>query len=613
MSTPPAPVPMPETPGSPEEHPVAEVRPSGAARPLWPRIQSRLWWLTAVSLVVAIVLFISAFRHRGPRITVHFRQGFGIKPGDRLRYRGIEVGEVTAVSVDRELRGIDVHLELVREATRLAREGSRFWIERPRLSLSRMSGLETVVGAKFLAVLPGAVDGARATHFEGIESPLTIIDSEVVEILIRFRDGHGLDVGDPVKYRGIMIGEVVAVELNPDLDGVNVRVRLIESARTLARAGSQFWIERPKVSLTSVRGLDTLVGGRYLAVLPGPGKAEPLAVFDGLEAPPPTEERLEGGLEIVLEGDLRYGLEVGAPVRYRGLTVGHVVAVGLANDAAHVETRVYLQPAYKQLVRDNSQFWSTSGIDVSFGLSGLQLNAENLETIAAGGMAFATPTQPGRSVSTGHRFTLHKKPENEWLEWRAHLLVGDAQLSPGVSLPQPLRVAVRWREKLLGFERDRQRQGWVIVLQDDRLLGPADLLLPIEGSVRNETTLEIGGQSLQLVADQGHRSGGLAVYSLPAEFARTVRAERWPLDKIKPDASPQDCLATTGPQDMNFDLPASRLRRSDQGWLVDPSRSLNADAHGACVVLPNDGVLAGIMLWENGKARIVPVSPSLLP
>ena len=55
---------------------------------------------------------------------------------------------------------------------------------------------------------------------------------------------------------------------------------------------------------------------------------------------------------------------------------------------------VFSETEFRRLVREKTEFWSTSGIDLQFGLTGFQLDAETLTTIAAGGVAMATPDSP---------------------------------------------------------------------------------------------------------------------------------------------------------------------------------------------------------------------------
>jgi paraquat-inducible protein B len=487
-------------PGPPPEggsFPVADVRSSKAAsaKSSGKGLITRVWLLTGLCLVVAIVLVVWNQKPSGPSITIRFEQGHGLKPGNTLQHRGIEVGEVTAVQLDAANDGVVVTVELQPRAKSLARHGSEFWIVRPRVSLTRITGLDTVVGARYLSVQPGPENSDSKFAFDGLETPLTLIDSEAVDVSIQFSEGHGLSVGDQVRHRGIVVGEVTSVDLNKDLNGVTVLARLAASATRLARAGTQFWVERPAVNAAEVRGLDTLVGGRYIAVQPGAADGEPQTEFEGVTNAP-AGELPEGGLEIMLEATTRGGLKRGVPVLYRGLPIGRVFAVGLASDAASVDARAWIEAPYRHLVRTNTQFWMTSGIDVSVGLSGVQVSADSLSSIMLGGISLATPDAPGDSVSTGHRFACATKAKDEWLEWRPRLALGADSLPPGGMLPKPLRASLRWQTKLFGFRRDRQRSGWVLPLADGRLLGPADLLSPVAEALDGKTTLEAAGQSL---------------------------------------------------------------------------------------------------------------------
>ncbi|MFT5094044.1 MAG: paraquat-inducible protein B, partial [Porticoccaceae bacterium] len=424
-------------------------------------LSTRMWVVAAAALVVSIGLAVWNQKPTGPTITIRFEQGYGLRAGNLLQHRGIEVGTVTTVELADDEDGVAVQVELLASAKKLARLGSEFWVVRPRVSLSKVTGLDTVVGARYIEVQPGPLDTEAKFEFDGLETPLSLSDSEAIEIEIRFDNGDGLSIGDEVRHRGIVVGEVTSVDLNGELTGVVVRVRLLSSASRLARVGSQFWVERPTVSAVEVRGLDTLVGGRYIAVQPGVADAELVTSFNGLAKAPPGDLP-EGGVEVVLEASQRGGLRRGVPVLYRGQRVGHVIAVALASDATTVEARVWIDAAYRELVRDNTQFWMNSGIDVSVGLDGLKLSADTLSSIIVGGVSMATPPQPGAKVSTGHRFQCAVDAEDEWLNWQARIPIGSHQLADGVPLPKPLRASLRWQERRFGFRRDKQRSGWIL-------------------------------------------------------------------------------------------------------------------------------------------------------
>jgi paraquat-inducible protein B len=594
----------PEPPPKGESFPVADVRSSRAASASssGQSLITRVWLLTGLCLIVAIVLVVWNQKPSGPGITIRFEQGHGLKPGNTLQHRGIEVGEVTTVQLDAASEGVVVTVELQPQAKSLARHGSEFWIVRPRVSLTRITGLDTVVGARYLSVQPGPENSDPKFDFDGLETPLTLIDSEAVDVSIQFSEGHGLSVGDQVRHRGIVVGEVTTVDLNKDLNGVTVLARLAASATRLARAGTQFWVERPAVNAAEVRGLDTLLGGRYIAVQPGAADGELQTEFEGVTNAP-TGELPEGGLEIMLEATTRGGLKRGVPVLYRGLPIGRVFAVGLASDAASVDARAWIEAPYRHLVRTNTQFWMMSGIDVSVGLSGVQVSADSLSSIMLGGISLATPDAPGVPVSTGHRFTCATKAEDEWLEWRPRLALGVDSLPSGGMLPKPVRASLRWQTKVFGFRRDRQRSGWVLPLSDGRLFGPADLLSPVAEALDGKTTLEAAGQSLVVTADNTSVIGPLAVVTSTESFAEPDT--RWPRERIKRSDEPIDCLViTSGIEPLS--ISAARFTASKVGWSVDPAVSLTADHHGACVVSRETGDVVGVVVIQDTAAIVVP-------
>ncbi len=566
---------------------------------------SKFWLLTMLCLLVAIVLFWSGYGRRTTTITVRFEEGHGIKPGDRLQHRGIDIGEITSVTLIEPLSHVDVQIDLELAATALAREGSRFWIERPQISLARVSGLDTVVGAKYVGVVPGPLTGPRSTAFIGDETPPTLRGTQTLDIHIRFANGYGLANGDVVEYRGIIVGEVVAIELNEPLDGIDVHVRLATSGQRLARAGTRFWVERPRIQLTGVSGLDTLTSGQHIGAVAGPANAPAQRVFDGLEDPPEMLERRSDGLEIVLNSRDRQGVDRGAPVTYRGLRVGQVVSVGLSADAAQIETRLYVEPAYRQLIRQNSVFWSVGGLDVNFGLGGLQINSETLATIAAGGIALGTPDPPGPLAIVGSRFELREEP-NQWRDWTPRIPIGTSLLPDGSMLPQPVRVALVWKQRFLGIPQSTQANGWGLLLADNRLIGPADLLTPPETAVGGVAALQFEGTHIATKAEQADIVEGLALRQLQDPLPGG-----WPLDRIRQMTTPEDCLIVFGNIDDTRSLPATRINAKDGQLSIDPTFTLPKNAHGASVVATRDGKLVAIIAIKAGQPNLLGLEPVL--
>jgi hypothetical protein len=416
-------------------------------------------------------------------------------------------------------------------------------------------------------------------------------------VTVSLREGHGLKEGDAVRYRGIAVGRVREVLVAPDGGGVVVVAGLHVQGRLFARAGSRFWVVRPQVGLDRVEGLETLMGPRCMAALPGDGAAQ--RHFVGLDEPPAVESIEPGDLEIILQAPRRSGMRVGAPVTYRQVRVGTILSVGLTSDAGAVEARVHIQKPYAQIVRPSSRFWPVRGVRAEVGLKGVSLELDQLQGLLIGGVEMATPADSSPPVRTGHRFTLDERPEEAWLEWDPMVAVGSALLPAGAMLPAPLRATIGWREGLL---RTRRRiAGWVVPT-DRGLLGPANLLTPPQDARSGSGGLEVAGREVALSAPRW-TDGRLALLDFDAD-------RPWPVRAARAAAAPQECLVVGDPLSPPVPLAAARMRDEGGWWSIDSSVSFDRDWHGAAVLARSDGALVGILLVDDDGRPSVAALPA---
>lgn len=234
------------------------------------------------------------------------------------------------------------------------------------------------------------------------------------EIVVTFEDGAALRVGQtPLRYRGVQIGEVSGVKLSPDEQHALVKIRLQKDAAQIAREGSRFWIVRPRVGWGSFSGLNTVLSGPEIQVIPGKPDAPAKTEFAGLDTPPAA---IEGGLHIVLRAE-RPKMRADAPVYYRGVEVGTVQKLDLAPNSLSADVHVIIYPRFAALVREGSSFWDVSGVAVKGGIfKGMQVEFESLRSFVTGGIEFATP--PGtKRAKPGTVFFLYNEPKPEWLAW----------------------------------------------------------------------------------------------------------------------------------------------------------------------------------------------------
>ena len=374
------------------------------------------------------------------------------------------------------------------------------------------------------------------------------------------------------------------------------------------------WCARKSAS-RAVEGLDTIIGPRFLAVLPGDdigggiGRGRPQRQFVGLASPPLVSERLPGDLEIILEAPKRGSIVAGAPVFYRQTRVGTILSVGLAGDGGSVESRAHIQQPYVPLIRERTRFWDAGGLKAEVGLAGFRLDIESAEALLAGGVALATPPNAGEIVRTGHRYRLDPDPKPEWSEWRPLVAIGNSLLPPGESPPIPLRASLGWQQGRI-ISRNKSRQGWVLQT-DQGLLGPADLLTPSEKAQQNTVVLEVAGQVAPLTHAPTWLKHGLAMGDV-----NVPTAPIWPTTRMRQPTDAEECVAIVDSSSTPLPIAAARLTPivnasgSLDGFTIDPAITIDPTWHGACVVARSDGKLIGmIVINDDDEAHIAAVEP----
>jgi paraquat-inducible protein B len=73
----------------------------------------------------------------------------------------------------------------------------------------------------------------------------------------------------------------------------------------------------------------------------------------------------------------------------------------------------FIREEFSDLVKENTRFWNTSGIDISGGADGFKLRTPSLQALVAGGATFGLPegTHPGPPAKDGATFTLFSNEE----------------------------------------------------------------------------------------------------------------------------------------------------------------------------------------------------------
>lgn len=278
------------------------------------------------------------------------------------------------------------------EAPNVHEDGADEWL--PEARASRVTRLSLIWAIPFVAAL---VAGWLVW---------TTLAERGPAVTITFRTGEGLEPGKTkVKYREVEVGTVERLQIASDLSGVVVTARFVRGAERLLAADSRFWVVRPRVGVGGVSGLGTLISGAYVEVDPGRA-AETARHFRGLDEPPPI--RLdEPGRRFVLEADALAGVDRGSPVYFRGIEVGRVLGVELAQDSGSVRVLVYVRSPFDRLVTPYSRFWHAGGVEFGTAGGGVYLRLQSVQALLTGGIAFDSPRPDAEPAPEGARFPLH--------------------------------------------------------------------------------------------------------------------------------------------------------------------------------------------------------------
>lgn len=264
---------------------------------------------------------------------------------------------------------------------------------------------------------------------------------------ITFTSAEGLAVEKTkVRYKDVSIGQVEKISLSEDYKNVTVSVRMSKNSEGMLRENTRFWVVKPRISITQISGLNTLLSGNYITIEPdkNPDSAYRYQ-FAGLENPPIITQD-EPGLKLTLLASQANSLYPGTAVYYKGMQVGTVNRVYFSSDHLWVKADIFVTSPHDKLIQTNTKFWSASGFTVDVATDGVSVDMESVEALIAGGIAFATPVtlaSDDEAVTEGTEFILYddKNSAFEKNSGRKHLYVSyfDGNVK-GLAVDAPVMV-----------------------------------------------------------------------------------------------------------------------------------------------------------------------------
>lgn len=309
-----------------------------------------IWLVPIVALVVTLGIAWNAFRDRGSLIQIEFADATGITAGETtLRFREIIVGRVEAVQFTPDLSRVVVDVRINRDIADYIDDEASFWIVRPQVTAQGVTRLDTVLTGAFIEGYWDADVSQPATRFVGLDRPPLIRnDQPGTWVTLAMDEANGLNEGAPVLFRGVAVGRIENIRLDPGSDRVlaDAFVEAPHDARltsatvfwdtsgfslSLGAQGLSFNVNSLASILQGGVAFDTLASGgrpvepqQVFTVQPDEGTARNL-LFSAEDDSQPLM------LGMIIDDSLR-GLTRGADVQFQGLRVGQV------NDLAVITT-----------------------------------------------------------------------------------------------------------------------------------------------------------------------------------------------------------------------------------------------------------------------------------
>ncbi|ABR74447.1 hypothetical protein CBG46_10800 [Actinobacillus succinogenes] len=344
-----------------------------------------------------------------------------IGKGSLVLYRQYEVGKILNVRPTKSHFDVDVYI--YPKHRHLLTDKSLFWVE---------SAAQIDITPKGISIQASPVarslKGAISFDNSGSGKNRTLYANELRAksagqvITLTANDASNLSKGMALRYMGLNVGEIESLSLDTKSRKVIAKAFMNPQYMGLiAKSGSSFRVISPQISAGGIENLDSLLAP-YIDVEAGSGKHQ--TQFTLIDQHSPQKSKLNSGFPIILEANDASNLSIGAPLMYRGVDVGKIKDMELNRLGDRVLIHALIANKHAHLVRQNTQFWISSGYTAGLGWNGIEVNTGSVQQLLKGGIAFSTPSgtivQP--QAKANQRFLLQVRRPDESKQWNSGVI-----------------------------------------------------------------------------------------------------------------------------------------------------------------------------------------------
>lgn len=330
---------MPEPTLLPDPNQIPQARVSARRS----RLPQLVWIIPLVAALIGVWLAVHTLRQQGPTVVISFLTAEGLEPGKtRIRYKDVDVGEVKSVAFSADRSRVLVTAQLAKQAESFLVADTRFWVVRPQISGGKVSGFGTLLSGAYIGMDVGKAAESKS-EFTGLEvAPILTDGLAGRRFVLNAREAGSVDIGSPVYFRRIQVGEVVARDLENDGSHVNLRVFVHAPYDRYVTAQTRFWnasgvdvsLDANGFRMQSQSLAALMLGGIAFESPDDDSHHAPAAAGAEFTLYPDRVQAMKAPdgkpllLTLYFDDSLR-GLNVGAPVDFRGIVVGEVLSVGV--------------------------------------------------------------------------------------------------------------------------------------------------------------------------------------------------------------------------------------------------------------------------------------------
>jgi paraquat-inducible protein B len=351
---------------------------------------SVVWLVPFAALVIALAIAWQAWIDRGPVIEILFEDAAGVTRGaTELRFRNVSVGMVEDIRFTDDLDRVVVAVRVSPQVAPFIDSSAQFWVVRPEVNATGVTGLETVLTGVFLEGHWDTTPGEMVYLHEGLSTAPLLREGEPGLRLRLWTTAGVLTTQVPLLYKGVPVGRIGPADVASDGAAVVAEAVIDPPYDNLVTEATRFWdasgfsisigsggaaVNFDSIASLIVGGItfDTFVSGAPLAR----DGAEYEVFYDESAARASIFNRPEGAtvnLTAIFSGDIT-GLALGSPVELDGLRVGEVSGINglidpatFGDDNVRLQTVLSLQPVRMGLPDDVSESesldWLSAQVD----------------------------------------------------------------------------------------------------------------------------------------------------------------------------------------------------------------------------------------------------------